>query len=233
MTRNDLVREFRLFTQDTVEPYLWETADILRWLEEAEREAAVRGRLLHESADPAMCAIAVSAGRATYPLHPLLYELDHIAFRGELDPARCRLRLVSAEWLDDHLPDWRDRTGRPEYAIQGETSIRLVPTPDAEGALLLEGYRLPVRPEPEADPGPDDDTKGMGATSFEIHEAHHRNLLDWLLFRAYSVPDSEVLDLGRAGDAERAFTAYFGQRPDADLRRMTREDEDHHNKSWV
>lgn len=233
MTRSDLVREFRLFTQDTVAPYLWETADILRWLEEAEREAAVRGRLLHESSDPDICSIAVSSGRATYPLHPLLYELDHIAFRGEGEQGRCRLRLVSQEWLDHLLPDWRDRSGRPEYAIQGETSIRLVPTPDAAGTVLLEGYRLPVSPEPEVDPAPDDETEGLGATTFEIHQAHHRNLLDWALYRAYSVPDAETLDLGRAVDAERAFTAYFGRRPDADLRRQTREDVDHHNRAWV
>ena len=32
----------------------------------------------------------------------------------------------------------------------------------------------------------------------------------------------------RAAMAEQAFTEYFGQRPDSDLRRITREDVPHH-----
>ncbi|MHB0825093.1 phage adaptor protein [Stutzerimonas nitrititolerans] len=210
MNRNELVREFRIATQDLVAPYLWDTADVVRWLEEAEREACVRGRLLHESIDLDMCEIAVAPEEAVYPLHPRLYEIDHIAFLD--DGASCRrpIKLVSSEYLDATVQDWRDRVGRVEYAIQGETSLRLVPRPDAPGTVLLEGYRLPNSP--------------AGATSFEIHEAQHRNLLDWALFRAFSVPDAETLDLGRAAEAERAFTAYFGVRPGSDLRRQTRED---------
>lgn len=218
MTRNDLVREFRLLTQDKVAPYLWETADIVRWLEEAEREACVRGRLLRESSDPDVCEIVVSAGESVYPLHSLLYEIDHIGYKAEGTASRRMLKLVSTEYLDGVMPDWRDRTGRVEYAIQSETSIRLAPTPDTQGAVLLEGYRLPIQ--------------RAGATGFEVHEAQHRQLLDWALYRAYSVPDAETLDPGRAADAEHAFTAYFGARPDSDLRRQTREDVDHHNKAW-
>ena len=36
--------------------------------------------------------------------------------------------------------------------------------------------------------------------------------------------DSELLDLEKAQRAEAAFTRYFGTMPDADLRRITRED---------
>lgn len=216
MTRDDLVREFRLATQDQVAPYLWQTPDIVRWLEEAEREACVRGRLLHESSDPDMCEIAAVPREAVYPLHPRLYEIDHIAFLDDGESCRRPLKLVSTEYLDASVSGWRDRTGRVEYAIQSETSLRLVPRPDQPGVVLMEGYRLPK----------------AGEASFEIHEAHHRNLLDWALFRAFSIPDAETLDLGRAEVAERAFTDYFGDRPGSDLRRQTREDVPHRNVGY-
>jgi hypothetical protein len=43
------------------------------------------------------------------------------------------------------------------------------------------------------------------------------------------VPDSELQAEDKAAAALARFTAYFGNRPDADLRRMTREDVEHHN----
>lgn len=219
MTRNDLVREFRVFTQDQVAPYLWENSTIEHWLAEAEREACIRGRLLHEADDPGVCEIQVEADVASYPLNPALYELTHLAYKDAGETCRRPLKLVSTEYLDAAVPGWRDRTGRVEYAIQGDTSLRLVPRPEEPGMVLLEGYRLP--------------RQSLGSTCFEIHEAHHRNLLDWALFRAFSVPDAETLDLDRSAVAEKAFTDYFGERPDSDLRRITREDVEHHNKAWI
>lgn len=59
----------------------------------------------------------------------------------------------------------------------------------------------------------------------EIHEAHHAYLVHWALHRAFSKPDSDGFDPQRADTSERAFTDYFGPRPDSDLRRSTRHDE--------
>lgn len=221
MTRDELIREFRILTRDRVEPYLWERDWVASWLDEAQIEACIRGRLLHESADPAVCEIDVTAGEAVYPLHAALYELDHLGFKVSGDTLRRKVRLVSTEELDDLLSDWRDRTGRVEYAVQDDTRIRLVPTPDEAGTLLLEGYRLPLT-----------SLATSGAASPEIHQSHHRHLLQWALYRAYSIPDAESLDLDRAALAERAFADYFGTRPDSDLRRITRVDVEHRNKAW-
>ncbi|HEY6612763.1 MAG TPA: hypothetical protein VIZ86_16740 [Pseudomonas sp.] len=217
MTWDELEQEFRIASFDAVEDYLWSSASVLRWLKEAEAEACIRGRLLHEHADSMICELGVGIGESHHLLHPSLYEIDHIAFRLDGDTRRYPIRLVSQEWLDGNVRDWRDMTGRPEYAIQGDTAIRLIPSPDATGLVLLEGYRLP---------------SGTGVRP-EINAAHHRHLIHWALHRAYSVPDDERLDLSRAQAAERAFSGYFGERPDSDLRRMTREDVEHHNKPWV
>ncbi|SDG85888.1 hypothetical protein SAMN05216588_101211 [Pseudomonas flavescens] len=222
MTLDELVKDFRTTTQDKVEPYLFEQQDVARWLIEAEQEACIRGRLLHESENSAVCEIAVVVGQASYPLHAALYEIDHLGLLNAGCSHQQQMRLVSREWLDDNQPGWRDRADVPRFAIQSDTSIRLVPAPTTAGILKLEGFRLPIR----------------GLTSDrtskpEISAAHHRHLVNWALYRAFTVPDAETLNLGKAGDALAAFTEYFGDRPDSDLRRTTRHDVEHHNKAWA
>lgn len=222
MTLEELVADFRTTTQDKVAPYLFEQTDVARWLIEAEQEACIRGRLLHEADNPAVCDIDVAVGEVVYRLDPALYEIDHLGLLEAGTNEQREVKLVSREWLDEKQPGWRDRSGVPRFAIQTDTRIRLVPTPNATATLKLEGYRLPMR----------------GLTSDktskpEINAAHHRHLVNWALHRAFSVPDSETLDLGRAGAALEAFTRYFGERPDSDLRRITRHDVEHHTKAWI
>lgn len=219
MTLGDLIKSFRVEAQDKVAPFIFEDDDVSRWLIEAEHEAAVRGRLLHEESNPRVCEIAIAAGVDTYKLHSALYEIDRIQLTesgdGELlhDP----IKLVSRTWLDNHLRDWRVQVGRPEFAVQNDTTIRFVPTPYESGNVLLSGYRLPLRGL----------TKDK-SSSPEIHEAHHRHLIDWALFKAFSLPDNDTLNLGSAEGAMEKFTRYFGLQTDSDLRRNTREDLDHH-----
>ena len=219
MTLDELIKDFRNQAQDEVADYLFSKERVTAWLIEAEQEAVIRGRLLHESENPAVCEVAVSAGTASYALHAALYEIDHLGLMLAGATERRLVRLVSQEWLDNNLTGWRDRTGTPEFAIQGDTSLRLVPKPDADATLLLEGYRLPLR-----------DMSASGKP--EINAAHHRHLVHWALHRAFSIPDSEMFDATRADRSERIFSAYFGERPNADLRRLTQEDGPHHNKAW-
>ena len=222
MNLEALIQQFRTDADDAVEPYRASDEAVTGWLNEAEQEACIRGRLLHESANPAVCQIVVTAGTAHYPLHPALYEIDYLAFRPAGDTRHHPVKLLSREELDRIEPGWRERTGRPEYAIQSDTAIRLAFAPDAAGTLLLEGYRLPLIPMEDTSDEP------------EINAAHHAQLVHWVLHRAFSMPDSETIDPARAQLAERAFSQYFGLRPDADLRRATRHDEPPHNVGfWV
>lgn len=222
MTLAELIKDFRTITMDREAPYLFDSADVTAWLVEAEQEACIRGRLLHESGNAAVCEIPISAGQSQYPLHAALYEVDYIGLTLPGSPDSRRIKLVSREWLDEHVQDWRERTGVPEYAIQNDTSIRLVPKPDATATLLLEGYRLPLR-----------GLNNQLESKPEIQPAHHRYLVYWALQRAYSIPDSETLDLGRADQAEAYFARYFGARPSSNLRRRTQEDGPHHVKAWI
>lgn len=215
----DLIRRVRSAANDMVQPYLWSDDDIADWLTDAEAEAALRGRLLHESANVAVCRIPVVIGQTHYLLHAALYEITRLVFRASGELSTTPIKLVSQEMLDATQPDWRDSQGDPQYAVQSDTGLRLSPTPTRTGSLELEGFRLPLRPMLAAQ---------QASTEPEIHAGHHIQLVQWALFRGYSRPDDESQDVKKAMQAEAEFTNYFGLRPDVDLRRSTRVDEVQH-----
>ena len=213
MTLDDLIRRFRVRANDMAQPHLFADQDVIDWLNDAEEQACVRGRLLREDALPEMCRIVLEAGKSTYKLHQKLYEISHLRVLPQNGGRSRHLLIKTREWLDAEMPDWRDSNRPAMFAIQDDISLRVVGKVDDGDALALECYRLPLKPM-EAD-----------NSKPEIHIAHHDHLIDWALHRAFSVPDAETFDPNRAALAEQAFTAYFGSRPDSDLRRSTRHDE--------
>lgn len=223
MTLAELIRRVRTEAHDLAEPYFWSDEDIAAWLNDAVSEACIRARLIHESQDAAVCQIAVTAGQAVYPLHPALYELTHLGLYPADGSRPSMLLLYSTESLDAERPDWRGEVGCPLYAIQGDTDLRLVPSPEQAATLKLEGYRTPLA--------------GMALANKDtaepaIHREHHRHLIQWALHKGFSVPDMEAFDPNRSAQAERAFEDYFGLRPSADLRRATREDVPQHVEAF-
>lgn len=200
---------------DLAVPPFVDDETVTEFFNEAVSQACIRARLIHESADPDICTITVEADTAIYPIHASLYELDHSSLLPDGEDRKRPIRLVSQEWLSAMRPDWRDEVGQPEYAIQMDTSLRLVPRPDASAVVYLEGYRTPKEIM---------DLASADTETPEINGIHHRQLVHWVLHRVYSIPDSELIDLSRAAKGEDDFTAYFGPMPNADLRRITRED---------
>ena len=164
-----------------------------------------------------MCRITLAAGQHTYPLHPKVYELISVRLKPANGDRPRDLRLVSREWLDAERPCWRDDDRPACYAIQNDTSLRIVGATAPGDELLLECYRLPMR------------ALSLDTQRPEIHEAHHAHLVQWALHRAFGVPDADSFDANRSDRAEAEFTKYFGLRPDADARRETRTDHVHHN----
>lgn len=212
----ELIRRFRVLAFDKAIPSFWADEDVRAWLNDAERQAAIRGRLLPEDSEAAVCAIALQAGQRTYTLHDSVFEIISLRLVPEGGRAR-HLELKSREWLDARMPDWRDRAEPARFAIQNDTSLRLVGDFGNGDALSLECYRLPLRAMEQPTDTP------------EIHEAHHEHLVQWALHMAFSIPDTETFDPRRAQDADAAFTRYFGALPDSNLRRITREDQQHSN----
>ena len=220
MRLDDLIRQFRVRANDVVEPHLFADQDVIDWLNDAEEQACVRARLIREDELESVCRIALTPGTHTYALNPLVYEIISLWIK----PASGRKRPVtlrSREWLNHHLPEWRDFTRPAEITIQDDTTVRIVGAVEVGDTLELECYRLPLRPMANDTDKP------------EIHQAHHQHLIDWALHRAFSVPDAEAFDPNRAALAEQAFTRYFGPLPDSDMRRITRHDVVHHNTVYL
>jgi hypothetical protein len=221
MTLAQLRTLYRSLARDAVVPYLASDTDLNTFLNEAHDEAAIRARLIHDDSTTAVCDITVAAVATVYPstysLHASLYELTSVRLFTPSDGDPVYLDLVSREWLNRNRPDWRESTEQPLYAIQHDNTLRIVPTPSADGLLKLEGYRLPLA--------------AMLADwdSPEINGAHHRHLVQWALHRVYGVPDSEMYDADRSARALAEFERHFGPPVDSDLRRSTRHDVEHHN----
>lgn len=220
MNLEQLIASFRVDADDLEAPHLFKDEWIAAWLSEAQAEAAIRGRLILEDVNPAVCQIAVTAGTASYELHRSVYEIADLRFVPAGQIRSVALPLFSREWLDDKRPGWRDLAGTPECAIQTDRRIRLVGAPDTDGVLHLEAYRTPLKVL-------ENDTDKP-----ELAEQHHRHLVNWALYRAFSRPDSETINPQRAELALSAFTRYFGIAPDSDARRATRHDLHQVNALW-
>lgn len=220
MTLADLIAQFRAEAFDTEEPYFFSDAQITGWLNEAQEEAAIRGRLLHESADDDVCQIAVTAGTSSYDLHASVLEITYARWQKDGSEDWVRLDLQTRTYLDKNRPNWRTTEEQPVDMVQDDTTITLGCLPETDGTLRIECYRLPlVEMADDAD-------------SPELMAVHHRQLVHWALHRAFSIPDSETEDEKRSNASEIRFTRYFGPRPDADLKRSTQHDTPHHNALW-
>lgn len=222
MTLAQLRALYRALARDEAAPYLASDTTLNTFLNEAEDEAAKRARLIHDDSTAEVCEIDIAAVSDVYPhtysLHASLYELSSVRLFTPADSTEpTTLKLVSREWLDANMPDWRVSTEEPLYAVQDDTTLRIVPGPSADGLLKLEGYRLPL-----AAMSADSDTP-------EINAAHHRHLVQWVIYRVFGLPDTELFDANKSARALAEFERYFGLSVDSDLRRSTRHDTEHHN----
>lgn len=216
----DLIRSFRTLSNDRVEPFFSSDDEVKQWLNEAQAQACVRGRLIREDELEGVCRVPLTAGKHTYALHPSVYELIHLWVVPGSAAGRIRpVDLKSREWLDAEFAEWRQLDRPACMAIQDDTTIRMVGTVETGDALVLECYRLPLKPLVHTSDKP------------EIHAMHHQHLVQWALHRAFGIPDADFFDADRSGLAEREFTKYFGPLPDSDARRTTRVDQAHHNKA--
>lgn len=216
MILSELIRKFRVAAFDMEQPYLFADEDITDWLNDAVKEAAIRGRLIHESSNPDVCSVGVTAQQSAYFSHESIYEITSIRWLGNTESESKKLKLVSPEEIDDIYRGWHDKWAhRPEYVIQYDTYLRIVPSPLDAGTLHIEGYRTPIAPMTVDTDRP------------EINTIHHEYLIHWALHKGFNRPDSEVFDPSKAGREEQEFTKYFGERPDSDLRRITRQDVPH------
>jgi hypothetical protein len=222
VTLAQLIAQFRTDADDVATPVLFSDAAVTGWLNEAVDEAANRALLIHDVSTTAVCRITVTAGVAVYPVHTSVINITRCAFTPTDDENTEYEMQGSTEYEQDKLqPGWRKLEEVPSAFIHKDTSLRLNRLPPA-GVLDMEVNRLPLA------------AMVLTTDTPEIAARHHRHLVPWALFRAFSVPDSETLDPNRAALAEREFTKMFGIRPDATIQRASETSLPHGNAShWL
>lgn len=213
MDLSALIAAYRRDADDRVAGYLSSRTDLIEWFNEAEEEACLRKRLIRVADDADLCIIDVTAPTSIYALHPKLAWVTRADFTPDGDADPINLRLCSVGDADRLRPDWRTTTMAPECLIVEDAQVQLACIPETSGELKLEGYRLPL-----------DRIEDRASESPEIHAAHHRHLVKWVLHRAHSRPDSQIYDPERAQRSLEEFEAHFGPRVDGDRRRDTEND---------
>lgn len=212
MNLGDLRAQFRADTGDTAIPYFWSDDAVDGYLNEAVAEAAIRARLIRDDEE-----IAVTSGSQSVALPAALFDIQYAELRDAAGDA-YEIRGTSRQALDADKPGWRSLTERPEHYVHDDKTLLLDAIPDADYTLYIEFFRTPSEPMTAEGDAP------------EIHEIHHEGLLQWAFHRAYSVPDADTFNPGKAKEAEDSFIRMFGRRPNADLRRRQNANRPHRNR---
>lgn len=209
----DFIAEFRDTVADHAVPPFWSSENIVRYLNEAVQEACERAKLIEDRSTAAVCSIPLQAGESTYALHPSVFEIKRLTFRGR------PLDETSVEELDADSPGWETRSGQPRLYIFEQASgirpaqVRLVPTPTAADTIALTVCRGALKPL-----SADND-----AGRPELPERFHLRLMDWMLHRAYLKQDADAFDPNKAAESLGLFVQAFGERPDANVQRKQRD----------
>ena len=213
MNLGALIDEYRIRTGDVEKPYFSVDDELIAWFNEAEKEAAIRSRLIRR--DDSFDLVAGDA--SPIDLDDALFDIQYAELRAA-DGTAYELKPSSREIQDFERRGWRSLTDRPSCYIHDDKQLIVNAIPDQAYTLYIEFFATPARPME----GPDDEPG--------IARVHHVSLIDWVEFRAYSKPDADFMDKGKAQEAERRFTMSFGKRPSADLRRRQNANAPHRNR---
>lgn len=210
MTVAQLIAEFRRVLADGELPYLWSDEEVCLYLTEAANEACTRSSLIEDRLTSSVCALSTVAATDTYKINQAIHNVKRVTIDG------VTLHETSVEELDQTRPGWEAQSGKPTMFMTEGGSInrlRLVPTPDKVYAVKLTVYRTPLV-EMTAD--------DLSAEP-EIPARLHLQLMPWVYRCALLKQDAEVFDKARAAEYDGIFTASFGPRINANIKRKQRD----------
>lgn len=207
-----LLAEYRRRADDRAEPHFMSDAQVLALLTEAEQEACQRSHPIFDYDTAEVVEYAIAAEQSSVALDPRVLRVDHAAFTPANALRGCRMELTGIDAIRDMQDGRTVISSRPSHAAHsGRSTLTLYPAPSGAGTLRLDVYRLPLYDIEDSFDEP------------EIPAELHMGLVDWVLYRVYSIKDSELYDLDRAAIALRDFTERFGERRNADAMRRHRE----------
>lgn len=202
MTLSELIVQCRRKTKDQRVPYFWSDEQWQDALNEAEKEACIRARLIE---DDTLTADAI-ANEAYIDLPERAFSVRRASIDGK------SLGLFTREdFVASIHGDWESATGTPSAGYRVGDRIRLYPIPQADAIVNLTAFCTPACPM---------DLSEASACSPGIPCRLHTNLVDWALRLFYSTQDADYENDGLADMHESRFESVFGPRPnEVEIRR--------------
>lgn len=200
MTLAQLLEQLRIELDDVEEDYLWSDAELTRYLNEAEKEACRRARLIIDSTLPDVTEINVTASTPVCDVDPRIIRILDVIPSWDNRP----LRRTTMQEMNLQEPSWRERTdARPQHYIAdyGTNQIRIFPIPTVSGLLRLRVYRIPIE---------EMQLEQKDSIEPEIKPMYHEKLIHWAKHRAYLKKDADTLDKNASAEALAMFEAEFG-----------------------
>lgn len=175
---------------------LWSDDEITLYANEADAEAADRGRYIVDSATLSVCRIPLVANTGTYRIHKSILEVKSI----KLASTGIALEKVSSAYMDGLLPTWETETGDVLRWVddRDEGKIMVSNVPTVADTLNLSVVRLPINAMVSHNDEP------------EAPLRRHYDLLYWMEYLAYQKKDTDTEDAAKAARASALFDRAFG-----------------------
>ena len=197
MNRGELRTRARQLLFDEAQPYGWADTELNAYINEALRQACVRGQLLRR-----LDTVTLVSGTASYDLpdyfDPWQVTRVYLSSTPEIEVTKRSRPELIREYQTYDLG-----SGTPiHYRLDGPNEsapfgLVLFPTPDATDTLNIEYIALPC------DLSTDTSTP-------EISTYYHEKLLDGVLMLCYRKKDADAYDPDSALKHEAMFTRSFG-----------------------
>lgn len=216
MTTPELIIALRELLDDEQQPYLWKDSALVRYLNDAERQACRRAYLIIDRQTSAICNVTLSASVASYTLHSKVLQLRRVVVGSGPSPLLVYTKEELDALQDIGGTDWASITpGIPELVIhEANDELIFYPPPQSADVAYLEVARLPLI-----------DLTNDNSSSPEVPLMYQEDLILWGAHRAYMKNDSDTLNLGLAKEYETKYTDRFGPLPSASNERK--------RKSWA
>lgn len=192
LTGLELINELREDILDSAEDdSLWTNDALLRNLNKAEREIAIRTLCLSD-ASTAGIALIPAATADWNALNQKILFIDSVFVVGR------RLRFIPEATLKVLFGDYASTvTGDPLYYVLANNQIRFVPNIATPSSLAMTVRRLPL-------------AEITLTGSPEVPEHYYAALLQYAAYLCYTKKDSQTLDPVAAANHLQAFTSMVG-----------------------
>ena len=167
-------------------------------INEAEKEACIRGNLIIDSSDALICEIDVTIGVSDYKISDQILDIVNVTLPSATRPLGKR----GYKFFDEEDINWKTRTATPDNYLLDTDLNKLVLShlPIIDETLTLTVSRLPVN---QMEDGKDEP---------EINVKYHYPLVYWALHLVYLSIDVDQFDANMAERFEARFDKFFGPR---------------------